>query len=43
MSTGEPHHLQQAQRMREYVRNLKDWITKEEANHPMMNDLEANG
>jgi hypothetical protein len=24
--------------MREYVHNLKEWITREEAKHPMMND-----
>jgi len=24
--------------MREYVNKLKEWITKEESKHPMMND-----
>jgi hypothetical protein len=38
VTTGDPFHLRQAQRMREYVHNLKEWITKEESKHPMMND-----
>ena len=38
VTTGDPFHLSQAQRMRDYVHNLKEWIVKEETKHPTMND-----
>jgi hypothetical protein len=40
VKTGHPWHLCQAEHLRVYLRNLKNWITDQESKHHTMEDAE---
>jgi hypothetical protein len=40
VKTGNPWHLGQAERLRVYLRNLKNWITDQERQHHTMEDAD---